>query len=164
MFRIAIAVVSSFALLSCGGPGSDSGPVDGPETPYSHVVSGGVTYTEALETSNSNSGSPESTGYALDNSGLTITGTFEASSPSYDYFRFSSAANSKAIVRAFVNGSASASTIKLQCQGYSAMPLIGSASLETDVAVVSGLNCNVVVFPAPAEAGSTYTIELIATP
>jgi hypothetical protein len=164
MSRVAIAVLSCFVLFGCGGSNSGDDTPSPTPTTYLHIVSSGAAYTEAQETSNSVSGTPENTGYTLDSTGIIITGTFEASSPSYDYFQFNSGTNSNAIVRAFVNGAASASTFKLQCQGYSIAPSVGSASQETKVAVVSGLPCKIIVYPAAAEAGATYTVELIATP
>lgn len=163
MMRIALILLPCCLLISCGGSSSSDTPA-AQSSFNNHVVSNGASYTEAQESANSLSTTPEVTGYTLDNTGIVITGTFEASNPSFDYFRFNSGTASHAIVRAFVNGAASNATIKLQCQGYSVTPSVGSASQVTSVAVAPGLVCAVNVYPVVAEAGSTYTIELIATP
>lgn len=158
------ALLLNLLLSGCGGSASGGDPTSTPTpTPYAHIVgSSAQQYTEASESSNNVTGTAEATGYTLNSTGIVISGSFEASSPTWDNFSFNSGSAGYATVRAFVNGAASSADIKLQCSGYSALPIGSSASTQDKVAVIAGKTCYVIVYPVAAEAGSSYTIEMIS--
>ena len=127
-----------------------------------HIVGSGATaYVETNEISNSVSSTPEATGYTLNAAGIAISGTFEASSPTMDYFSFSSGSSSWFVIRTFVNGALSDVNTSYQCSGYSAM---SNVNQEGRVGIPSNLTCNVYVSPTSAEASASYTIEMKSLP
>lgn len=88
------------ALMACGDGGS--GP-DG-ETDPNLVPSSAFQYAEGDDAANSTHGTAEDTTYTLDAIGMAISGSFEASAASSDYYLISTGPYSGLDLRVFVNG------------------------------------------------------------
>ena len=163
MTRVTAALATVLALSACGSDDPPAGSVapdgGGPAVPGAaeHIVgSGAKAYAEKSEVSNACAVTPEDAAYTLDEAGIVISGTFEAATPTVDCFSFKSGTATNALVRVFVNGSASTAP-HLKCSGYSesvVAPATGKGPVQPN------LTCTVGVYPTAAEVGLTYTIEL----
>ena len=81
--RYFIFMFSVWSLVSCGSSGSNDTSNNANRT---IVGDNALLYSEMNEVSNSLFNTPESTSYILDSNGIKITGSFETSNPSPDYY------------------------------------------------------------------------------
>ena len=128
-----------------------------------HIVgSSAIKYTEADEAGNSASSTAEATSYVLDTTGIVISGSFEAASPTTDWYKFSTSTFSKVDVQVFVNGvkeeeanhTTSLSLKSFVYNGYSS--LMGNGYFIR-AWVESGKDY---VISITGTAGKTYTLEM----
>jgi hypothetical protein len=167
--RRTTAVLASLALsaasFGCGGTEEPGAQEEEPAENASILGSDAAAWSEANEAGNSTEAASELTGYSLDAKGLRISGRFEASAPSYDYFRFRIGTSTRIDVQAFINGvkqDESSSPARLNVNalvddGYST--LTGNGYFINAGLPVANRDY---VLGITGPAGATYTLELKA--
>ena len=157
------AIVAVLALaVACGGSDGSSGP---PVDNSSILGASAASYAEANEGGNGTEASSEVSGYTLDANGLRITGAFEPSGTTSDYFRINTGAYTQIDIQAFVNGvkqneqnfQATISLNSFVNDGYST--LTGNGYFVN--AWMSGTNKDYVV-GISGPSGATYVLEMKA--
>lgn len=87
-------------LYSCSKD-DDEKSDDGPST---IVKADAATYTEANESGNNSHENAEDISYTLDDIGMIISGSFESSDPSNDYYKFNTSTFGRMSVQVFIDG------------------------------------------------------------
>jgi hypothetical protein len=152
--------ITCAALVGGFGCGTATAPPADPVLTNASILgSGAATYTEASEASNLCT-SPETLGHTLDATGITISGTVEASGPTYDCFRFSAGTYTWAKTKVFVGGVATAISVSVKCDGYSELSNVATG---LRYGVTQGISCNLTVKPTSAQAGISYSVELVGS-
>jgi hypothetical protein len=170
MKKQGIIIIMSLLLVACGG--SDTPANDNVDASTLGTVFD--TYTEQSEANNDTSSTSELTSYTLNTNGLKITGTFESSNNTWDYYRFNSGSFSTVDVYVLINGviqDANNARIFLSLDnyvedGYSSYS--GNYFDNASVSITGGNNQDWVVgiteSPGGNVAGVSYTIEIHYNP
>ena len=160
-YWISLSMIGLMLFAGCSKKDDDGAPKTN-----DHIVgTAAVKYTESSETANNASSTAESTSYSLDTTGIVINGTFEAGTPTSDYYKFNTGTFTKVDVQVFVNGvkdteeshKTSLSMGAAVYNGYS--NLMGSGYFIRAWAE-SGKDWVIGVIPASTAAGLSYTMEI----
>ena len=159
---IAITLVS-ISLLACSSDSTDSNE--------STLGSAYQSYTESSEAGNNSEGVSEITAYILNTDGIKITGSFEASGVTPDYYRFNTGPYGTVTVHVFIDGirqyeENSRVTLSLNSfinDGYSTLTGNGyfiNASVSPTGISPKDYVLGIYSFYPGEIAGSNYTIEM----
>ena len=159
--RYFIFMFSVWSLVSCGSSGSNDTSNNANRT---IVGDNALLYSEMNEVSNSLFNTPESTSYILDSNGIKITGSFETSNPSPDYYIFYTDTSTGVDIQVFLNGlpvdllssEIGTSLDAFEDDGLSSLNGLNNAR-NAWVAPASFFVIDVFAFNA---AGKTYTIQM----
>ena len=154
--RYFIIICTAFLQISCGSSdSSDSRDI---------VGNNAFLYSELYEVNNSSFSTPELTYYVLDSNGIKITGSFEAISPSSDYYLFYTGTSTGVDIQVFLNG------VPLDMTSTEVFTSL-DAELDDGYSALNGLNNArnawltpgsffiIYVYPFNA-AGKSYTIQM----
>lgn len=104
-----ILFASVFCIGCQSGKSGDAMSTDSPSSASqdngaSLVTSAAVQYYENNESANSLTSQAEDTGYVLDQAGLVINGSFEASAMTSDFYKFNTGTFNKISVQVYIDG------------------------------------------------------------
>lgn len=92
-------VLITLSTISCGGSSGGN-----PANDATSLGSNFTAYAEKSESNNNAESTSEITPYILDTNGLKISGAFESSGVSYDYYRFNTGTYGTVHVDVYING------------------------------------------------------------
>jgi hypothetical protein len=161
-----LLLVASFVILFAACSDDDD---PAPGTTDKHIVGQDAEqYTEASESANNTSANAENTAYVLDTEGIVISGSFEASSPSTDNYKFNTATFSRVSVQVFVNNAAETeeahkTTIALDSFVNDGLSSLTGSGYFIRASVTPAKDFVISIFTSnAAAAGMSYKIEMKA--
>lgn len=159
-------------VAGCGGDDDDGGGGDPDASTAAFLGPAAARYTEANEVPNGTRATAEMTAYTLTADGIALSGTFEATAPTPDIYRFNTGTfggatqpdfpglDTLTIVGSLELGQGAAgvsSTLDAFANdGFSTL----SGNKFINAAVTRGVDYVITITPSAAAAGKSYTIQL----
>lgn len=138
-----------------------------PSNSNDHIVGANATqFSEANEAGNNTKETAESTAYLLNSNGIVISGSFEASSPTTDNYKFNTATFSRVDVQVFVEGAteteeAHKTTITLDSFTNDGLSSLMGSGYFIRGGLTAGNDFVISIFTLnSAAAGKSYKIEM----